>query len=258
MCKLKSAIILKDRIFMPDYDSHSDMLTELGIKDDYLGASKKFVRAEFSPVDGDAFSPIDGWVFKVDQDITPEWFSEEEYKPRMLEAVKEWAKTHIHIGITGLKIDSGSNHYIKDCKDVEVYGNATVNKVCGNATVNEVYGNATVNEVYGNATVNEVYGNATVNEVCGNATVNEVYGNATVNEVYGNATVNEVYGNATVNEVYGNATVASSAYTKWNNAGSLILSDNSTFKDNYGKVIYQSGDYKLISVESGKAIGEAK
>ena len=249
MCKLKSAIILKDRIFMPDYDSHSDMLTELGIKDDYLGASKKFVRAEFSPADGDVFSPVDGWVFKVDQDITPEWFSEEEYKPRMLEAVKEWAKTHIHIGITGLKIDSGCNHYIKDCNDVEV---------CGNATVNEVYGNATVNEVYGNATVNKVCGNATVKWVSENATVNKVCGNATVNEVYGNATVKWVSENATVKWVSENATVASSAYTKWNNAGSLILSDNSTFKDNYGKVIYQSGDYKLISVESGKAIGEAK
>ena len=43
MCKLKSAIILKERIFMPDYDSHSDMLEELGINDDYLGANKKFV-----------------------------------------------------------------------------------------------------------------------------------------------------------------------------------------------------------------------
>ena len=34
MCKLKSAIILKDRIFVPEYDSHSEMLEELGINDD--------------------------------------------------------------------------------------------------------------------------------------------------------------------------------------------------------------------------------
>ena len=33
MCKLKSAIILKDRVFIPDYDSHDEMLKELGIKD---------------------------------------------------------------------------------------------------------------------------------------------------------------------------------------------------------------------------------
>ena len=283
MCKLKSCIVLKDRIFMPDYDGHSQMLEELGITDDYLGASKKFVRVEFSPVNGDVFSDIDGWELTVDQDVKPDWFSAEEYKPKIVEAVKEWARSHIHIGVDNLKISAGEAHYIKDCKNVEIYGNATVNKVCENATVNEVYGNATVKWVCGNATIKWVYGNATVNEVCGNATVKWVYGNATVNKVYENATVNEVYenatvnevcgnatvtevcenatvnevcGNATVNEVCGNATVTSSSYNKWNNADSLILSDNSTFKDNYGKVIYQSGSYKLISVESGKKLSE--
>ena len=126
MCKLKSAIILKDRIFMPDYDSHSRMLEELGINDDYLGASKKFVRVELSPKDGDVFSNIDGWMLTVDQDVKPDWFSADECKPKMIEAVKEWAKTHIHIGIDGLKINVGENHYIKDCYNVKVYGSATV------------------------------------------------------------------------------------------------------------------------------------
>ena len=195
MCKLKSAIILKDKIFMPDYDSHSEMLNELGIKDDYLGASKKFVRAELSPIDDDVFSDVDGWQFKVDQDITPEWFSEEEYKPKMVDAVKEWAKTHIHIGVNGLKIESGQNHYIKNCKDAEIYGNATVKYICGSATVENI---------------------------CDSATV------------------------------------ISSPYTKWRNANSVILSDNATFKDIYGKVIYQAGNYKLISVESGTKIKGGK
>ena len=39
MCKLKSAIVLKNKIFMPDYDSHSDMLKDLTIgfcDDDFL------------------------------------------------------------------------------------------------------------------------------------------------------------------------------------------------------------------------------
>ena len=135
MCKLKSAIILKDRIFMPDYDSHSDMLEELKIKDDYLHASKTFVRAELSPKGGDVFSDIDTWVLNVDQDITPDWFDADTYKPKMVEMVKEWAKTHIHIGVKGLKINAGQNHYIKDCYDVEVYGSATVKEVCGSATV---------------------------------------------------------------------------------------------------------------------------
>lgn len=49
MCQFKSALLLKNRVFVPDYDSHSDMLDELGIKDDMLNASKTFVRVELSP-----------------------------------------------------------------------------------------------------------------------------------------------------------------------------------------------------------------
>ena len=184
MCKLKSGLILKDRIFLPDYDSHNDMLKELGIKDDFLGASKKFVRVELSPVDDDPFSDIGTWVMKVDQDVRPEWFSEDEWKPKLVEAVKEWAKSHIHIGVVKLKIESGKSHYLKDCKDVEIV----------NSTVT----------------------------------------------------------------ARGNSTVTNDPYWTWYKQNTLILADNATFKDNKGRVIYQSGDYKLISVESGKAIGEAK
>ena len=153
MCKLKSAIILKNKIFMPDYDSHSDMLSELGIEDNYLGASKTFVRAELSPVDGDVFSDIDTWKLNVDQDFTPEWFSEEEYKPLMVEKVKEWAKTHIHIGVEGLKISAGQNHYIKDCKDVEIYDSASVKYIRGSASVEYICGSASVEKLFGFATV---------------------------------------------------------------------------------------------------------
>ena len=184
MCKLKSGLILKDRIFLPDYDSHEDMLKELGIKDDFLGASKKFVRVELSPVNADPFSDIDTWVMKVDQDVRPEWFSEDEWKPKLVEAVKEWAKSHIHIGVDGLKINSGVNYYIKDCKDVEI----------SNSTVT----------------------------------------------------------------ARGNSTVANNPYWTWYKQSTLILADNATFKDNKGRVIYQSGDYKLLSIESGKSIGEVE
>ena len=162
MCKLKSAIILKDRIFMPDYDSHSKMLEELGITDDYINASKVFVRAELSPENEDVFSDIDSWEFSVDQDITPEWFDEKDCAERMRKAVKEWAKTHIFIGQNELKISHGENIFIKDCKNVDICGSATVNYICDNATVNYICGSATVNYICGNATVKNIYGNVTV------------------------------------------------------------------------------------------------
>ena len=149
MCKLKSAIILKDRVFIPDYDSHDDMLEELGIKDTKENASRLFVRAELSPKDGDIFSNIETWDFNIDQDILPEWFVAEYEKKRMIEAVKEWSKSRIHIGIDNLEISDGGTHYIKDCKNVTC-NNSTVT-ACNNSTV-MAYGNSTV-KAYGNSTV---------------------------------------------------------------------------------------------------------
>ena len=225
MCKLKSAIILKDRIFMPDYDSHSKMLEELGITDDYFNASKVFVRAELSPAYGDVFSNIDSWEFSVDQDITPEWFDEKDCAERMRNTVKEWAKTHIFIGQNGLTISHGENIFIKDCEDVDICGDATVETICGNATVQNIYDNATVKYIYGNATVKYIYGKATVKNICGNATVENICGNAMV---------------------------ISSPYTKWNNSTSMVIDDNATFKDCYSKTIYQAGGWEFVKVTRGK------
>ena len=243
MCKLKSAIILKDKIFMPDYDSHSKMLEELKITDDYFNASKVFVRAELSPENEDIFSDIDGWKFSVDQDITPEWFDEKVCAERMRNTVKEWAKTHIFIGQNDLKISHGENIFIKDCEDVDICGNATVKNICGNATLKNICGNATVEYIDDNATVKYIYGNVTVKNI---------YGNATVKNIYGNATVENICGNATVKSICGNATVISSSYSKWNNSASLIISDNATFKDCYSRTIYQAGGWKFVKVTRGK------
>ena len=207
MCKLKSAIILKDRIFMPDYDSHSKMLEELKITDDYFNALKVFVRAELSPADGDAFSDIDGWEFSVDQDITPEWFDEKDCAERMRKAVKEWAKTHIFIGQNELKISHGENIFIKDCKNVDIRGNATVKHICGNATVEYICGKATVKSIYGNTTVENICGNTTVKNIYGNTTVENIYGNVVVESIYDNATVESICDNATVESICGDATV---------------------------------------------------
>ena len=249
MCKLKSAIILKNRIFMPDYDSHSKMLEELKITDNYFNASQVFVRAELVPENGDIFSDIDGWKLEVDQDITPEWFDEKDCAERMRKAVKEWANTHIFIGQNDLKISHGENIFIKDCKNVKIYGKATVKNICGNATVEYICDNATVKYIRDNATVEYIRDNATVENICGNATVDYIYGKATVEYIRDNATVENIYGNATVKHIRGNAMAISSPYNKWSNSALLIIGDNATFKDCYSKTIYQAGGWELVDVK---------
>ena len=271
MCKMKSAIILKDRVFIPDYDSHSKMLEELQIEDTRSNAERLFVRAELYPKNGDVFSPIDQWKFNVDQDIVPDWYVAGYDEERMRAAVKDWAKAHIHIGENDITINCGSNHYIKDCKNVavygsasisKVYGSASISKVCGSASISEVYGSASISEVYGSASINNVYGSASISEVCDSASINNVYGSASIgkvcdsasigkvcdsasiSEVYGSASISKVYGSASISEVYGSAIISSPSFG-WKNKEKVVISENATFKDNQTKTIWQSGDWKI-------------
>ena len=144
MCQFKSGIILKDRVFVPDYDQHSEMLKELTITDD--SREPNFVRAELVPKDRDVFSDIDTWQFQVDQDFRPDWFVLAHDEKRMRDAVKEWAKNHIFIGVDNLSLGAKDNavYYLKDCKaaTVNALGSTTV-KAFGNTTV-EAQDNATV------------------------------------------------------------------------------------------------------------------
>lgn len=134
MCRFKSGIILKDRVFVPDYDSHTDMLEELKIADTEDNAKRLFVRAELVPPDDDVFTPVSSWKYHVDQDILPDWYVAEVDEMRMREAVTEWAKEHIHIGEKIERIDSGT-HWIKDCEVRNIYGSAKVESIYGSAII---------------------------------------------------------------------------------------------------------------------------
>ena len=141
MCRLKSAIILQDRVYIPNHDSHSDMLDELGIEDTRQNAEKLFVRAELAPKNNDIFEPVDNWTYIVDQDILPDWYVDEYDKQRMISAVKEWVKKYIHQGIDNLTIQDGGTHYCKDCINIRLYGNSTA-YLSDNSTA-KLYGNST-------------------------------------------------------------------------------------------------------------------
>ena len=132
MCRLKSAIILKDRVYIPNHNSHSDMLKELDIADTQKNAEKLFVRAELTPK-RDVFDPIDDWIYIVDQDILPDWYVEEYDKQRMIDAVKEWAKNHIHQNVNNLKI-TDDTHYCKNCTNLIIDG-GTANISGGKANI---------------------------------------------------------------------------------------------------------------------------
>ena len=198
MCRVKSCLVLKDRVFCPDYNSHQQMLEELGIEDDYLHASKTFVRVEFTPPDNtkSLIEPLDRWTLEVNQDIVPEWWDEKADRQRVEEAVEIWRKGHVftegkHIVTTGT---------------VYAYGDAEVQVY--NDTMVAAYDSTTV-KAYNNAKV-YAFGKTTV-ETVSNAPV-EAYDDATV-KAYGTAKVQasdravvKAYSNTTV-EAYDSAMV---------------------------------------------------
>lgn len=190
MCQLKSCLVLKDRVFCPDYNSHQQMLEELGIEDDYLHASKTFVRVEFTPPDNtkSLMEPLDKWTLKVDQDVTPEWWDEKADRQRVEEAVEIWRKGHVFTG--GKHIITTGMVYTYDNAEVHAYNDTTV--AAYDSTIVKAYGNA---KVY-------AFGKTTV-ETVSNAPV-EAYGDATV-KAYGNAKV-EAFDRTAV-KAYSNAKV---------------------------------------------------
>ncbi len=70
-------------------DSHESLLATTSYKDDTADpALMTFARVEITPKNGNYFTP-DEWVLKVDQSITPAWFSEK-HKTASLAAHKKW------------------------------------------------------------------------------------------------------------------------------------------------------------------------
>ena len=255
MCMLKSGLILKDDVFIPDYDSHEEMIKELKLKDD--GQNTNFIRAEFSPPDGDVFAPIDTWKLKIDQDILPKWYATEIDNERFIAAVREWVKKHV---ITGGVVDEIKDgvFYIKDAtiKNVcgsatieYVHGSAMIKNVCGSAMIKNVCGSATIEYVHGSAMIKNVYDNATIEYVHGSATIEHVYDNAMIEYVYDNATIEYVHGSAMIKNVCGSATIKnvcdSAIIITYKTLDSKISGD-ALIIDRANKVIYHASDFRKV------------
>lgn len=95
MCQLKSCLVLKDRIYCPDYDSHDQMLNELQIADTIKNAESLFVRVELFPPYGNLLVPLEGWRLRVDQDVLPGWWDKDYYEPLVRAEVKKWVDEHL-------------------------------------------------------------------------------------------------------------------------------------------------------------------
>ena len=263
MCRFKSGIILKDRVFIPDYDSHTDMLEELKIADTEDNAKRLFVRAELMPPDNDVFTPVTSWKYHVDQDILPDWYVAEVDEMRMREAVTAWAKEHIHIGEKIERIGSGT-HWIKDCKveyiceyakveyirgsaEVEnICGSAEVKYICDSAKIKNICEYAKVEYIRGSAEVEYIRGSAEVEYIRGSAEVKYICDSAKIKNICEYAKVEYIRGSAEVEYIRGSAIIETAKYCTWEHIKSVCIKDEAVLIDRYNNKIYHSGAFETV------------
>nr|DAR03859.1 MAG TPA: hypothetical protein [Caudoviricetes sp.] len=266
MCKLKSGLLFKNGVFVPDYDSHDKMLREKCIEDTAENRiAGKFVRFELSPENDDPFVPIDMWVFKIDQDELPEWIKSdpEKYEAMARAAVKEWAEKHIFIGIDKLNLTDGSGYYLKDCTNVTLSGSSTVQDMRGSSTVQDMSGSSTVQDMRDSSTVQDMRDSSTVRNMWGSSTVQDMWDSSTVQNMRGSSTVQNMWDSSTVQDMWGSSTVQDMSgsstvqiaenLSKGVNVKTIILSQNAIIKDCRTKTLYAVGDWKLSIKEESDA-----
>ena len=91
MCKAFSCVIGRDKTVTWKFgtDSHEDLIKIAGYTDDTIDPDKiEFCRIEISPKNGSYLEP-DEWVFKIDMDVTPTWWTLD-HKKACLKEHKKW------------------------------------------------------------------------------------------------------------------------------------------------------------------------
>ena len=144
MCQLKSCLVLKNRVFCPAYDSHQDMLKELGIEDNEVNARKTFVRVELIPPEAtcsyfnDKYftslqAPLSEWKLVVDQDILPDWWEPAIYRSAIEEEVQKWLDKYVLINQKEKTVVGNGykdRYYLYNCKYISLIDTNSVMKNC--------------------------------------------------------------------------------------------------------------------------------
>ena len=219
MCRFKSGIILKNKIVIApeDNESHSDLLESLGIKDDYIGASKTFVRAELVPKKDDEWwiDPAENpekWMFVVDQDITPDWFDKETHEKEFRESVCDWWNAHVLVDEKLEELRTGF-YRLKRCEvkkllnDVRVLlYSSQVGKMCGSSQVGKMCGSSQVGEMCGSSQVGEMWDSSQVGKMWDSSQVGEMWGSSQVGEMWGSSQVGKMWDSSQVGEMWDSST----------------------------------------------------
>ena len=260
MCQFKSGIILKNKIVVAPGkdDSHSNLLESLGIQDDYIGASKTFVRAELVPKNNEWWiSPEEHpekWTFVVDQDIVPEWFCKEESEKEFRAAVCTWWKSHILVDQKLEKLESGY-YRLKRCEVKKLLNDvmadlydSEVGEMRGSSQVGVMRGSSQVGVMWESSRVGEMRESSQVGVMRGSSRVGEMRESSRVGVMRGSSQVGVMRESSQVGVMRGSSQVGE----MWESSRVGEMRESSTAKDykNYPKIkiwVSPEGNFEMLT-----------
>ena len=165
MCQYKSAILQRDESVKDGFRLHLSMWTEshsdlarifhLPDVDKRLDAAK----VEFSPPDMSTAHLVDTYVFKLDQERTPDWFTDE-IKEKAIERLKVYINSIIVDGDVYLLI--GGQFILAPKAKVACAQACIITAMLGSASVGTMLGSASVGEMLDSANVASMLDSANV------------------------------------------------------------------------------------------------
>ena len=94
MCRMASFIVTRTKVLWSvRSDSHEDIISEHHLRDDMHGDN--FVRVELCPPYDDYRLPINQWIYRTDQDSTPDWYDPRGAEIAVRSEMPKWMKVKI-------------------------------------------------------------------------------------------------------------------------------------------------------------------
>jgi hypothetical protein len=201
-------------------ESHERIISEHDLAEDGIGGPN-IVRVEIYPPDDNYLLPLDQWVFRIDQNIRPDWAYDQCLEARARAELPAWLHdkvitdtrervTHQVIclcqrGIIGWLSDNGHIHRMKDNARVHVCGQAHIQRRSGNATVGQVSDNGVVNTMEDDAKVERLLDTAQIMSMLDRSSVGIASGDSVIREMRQQTRAEQLYRRAIVHHMYEHA-----------------------------------------------------
>ena len=205
MCHFLSALIHPsgELVCRPDLtDSHEDLIEMIQIRDDGSGA---FVRLEYLPPDDPSTTwDLDTWLFKVDQEDTPDWFDPDLAKQKCREKIQRMIITENRdLLLGGCYIVAGDARIkkVKNARIAILAGSATVDQMEGAARIDMMLDSSSVGQMEDTASVAKMRDSASVGRMGGSSSVTRMFDATRVDLLQSYASVDRMYSTARVDTV---------------------------------------------------------